>query len=238
MIVIKERKPLGHKGYGTIPHLEGSRTTMTDKHCHEGQTRIATQKKRDFHDEIIVQEKLDGSNVCVALLNGEIIALTRAGYRAETSPFEQHWHWEKWVEQNESRFRYVLEEGERLVGEWLMQAHGTRYELPHEPFVTFDLMKGHERLVYDVFLSRIKRGHFASPHLIGRGYPMSVESAMKYLGEHGFHGAIDKAEGCVWRVQRKGKVDFLCKYVRPDKQDGIYLPEITGKEPVWNWQPR
>jgi hypothetical protein len=32
-------------------------------------------------------------------------------------------------------------------------------------------------------------------------------------------------------------VDFLAKWVRPDKVDGMYLPEISGKEPVWNWRP-
>jgi hypothetical protein len=25
--------------------------------------------------------------------------------------------------------------------------------------------------------------------------------------------------------------------VRPDKEDGIYLPNVSGKEAVWNWQP-
>jgi hypothetical protein len=31
-----------------------------------------------------------------------------------------------------------------------------------------------------------------------------------------------------------GKVDFLPNYVRHDKQNGKYSPEITGKEDVWN----
>lgn len=59
--------------------------------------------------------------------------------------------------------------------------------------------------------------------------------------------AIDPVEGAVWRVERsnptgaKGErkegVDFLVRYVRPDKVDGLYLPEISGKEAVWNWIP-
>ena len=28
----------------------------------------------------------------------------------------------------------ALAEGERLVGEWLWQAHGTRYDLPRKPY--------------------------------------------------------------------------------------------------------
>ena len=71
--MMSKYKPLGIKSYGSIPHLEGSRITPADKHCHEGQTRIATTRKRDRHDEIIVQEKVDGSNVGIALLNGQRI---------------------------------------------------------------------------------------------------------------------------------------------------------------------
>jgi hypothetical protein len=33
-------------------------------------------------------------------------------------------------------------------------------------------------------------------------------------------------------------VDFLAKYVRPDKIDGCYLPEINGGHAYWNWNSR
>lgn len=134
-------------------------------------------------------------------------------------------------------FRYVLQEGERVCGEWLMQAHGTIYKLPHEPLVIFDLMKDHTRLQYDALLNRVKQGGFTVPKLLHRGNPISIQYAIDILGEHGYHGAVDKAEGCVWRIERKGVVDFLVKYVRPEKTDGIYLPEISKKEPIWNWFP-
>jgi hypothetical protein len=52
------------------------------------------------------------------------------------------------------------------------------------------------------------------------------------------HGAIDPVEGAVWRVERKGSYDFMAKYVRPDKIDGCYLPDISGKEAIWNWRPQ
>ena len=61
---------------------------------------------------------------------------------------------------------------------------------------------------------------------------------MSRLLPFGFYGALDPVEGAVWRVERKDTVDFLVKYVRPDKVDGSYLDSVTGQEPVWNWQPR
>ena len=60
---------------------------------------------------------------------------------------------------------------------------------------------------------------------------------MKRLGDHGYHGAIEPVEGVVWRVERNGKFDFMCKYVRPDKVDGSYLESQTGEDAVWNWRP-
>jgi hypothetical protein len=41
----------------------------------------------------------------------------------------------------------------------------------------------------------------------------------------------------VYRVERKGRFDYLAKYVRPGKVDGKYLPELNGGDAVWNWRP-
>lgn len=240
-----KKKPLNGKSYGSIAHLPGSRLGPGDHKCHDGQERIACEKLRDKHDEVIVQEKLDGSNVGVARIDGAIIALTRAGYVANTSPYVQHHKFYDWVSANEARFLRVLNDGERLCGEWLAQAHGTRYKLQHEPFVVFDLMYGNKRMPYDDFLKRIDAGVFTVPHLLHRGQPLSIEAAMETVGQYGFHGAIDPVEGAMWRIERNKQinnnsservrvVDFLCKYVRPDKKDGLYLPSETNSEEIWN----
>jgi len=109
-------------------------------------------------------------------------------------------------------------------------------------------MFGIERARYDDLITRLKQNDFVTPKVIHRGGPLSIEAAMKMLNTYGFHGASDQVEGAVWRVERNelanpGKngervwrVDFLVKYVRPDKEDGIYLPEISGRKPVWNWR--
>ncbi len=243
-----KKKPLGRKNYGSIPHLPNSRMGPGDHKCHEGQERIATIKARDKYDEIIVQEKVDGSNVGVARIADAIIPIGRAGYTAASSPYLQHRLFSNWAYENTERFMDVLKNGERLCGEWLAQAHGTIYSLSHEPFVAFDLMIEKERFVYDDFLSRVALGQFVTPYLIHRGIPISVSSAMRGLGEFGYHGAVDPVEGVVYRVERnklidrhsgnrKRIVDFLVKWVRPEKKDGIYLEGVSGKDAVWNWVP-
>lgn len=230
------RKPLGRKSYGSIGHLPNSRLGPSDSCVTEGQAKICTSKARDKHDTIIVQEKLDGSNVGVAFLNGRIHALTRAGYHARTSPYEQHYLFADWVEKNEKRFIRVLREGERICGEWLAQAHGTIYKLgkDFEPFAAFDIMVGSTRKTFQEFSEQLDTV-FQTPTLLHCGSPFSVEDAMKIHEEYRY--PCDEIEGVVYRVERHGKVDFLAKYVRPHKVDGKYLESVTGQPNVWNWRP-
>ena len=121
--------------------------------------------------------------------------------------------------------------GERVSGEWLLEAHGTRYNLTHEAFVVFDILVKHERLIYHEFLKRVSRQGFTVPNLLHMGQPLKLDRARKLLGQ-GAHGAIDEVEGFVYRCEREGKVDFLCKWVRPDKEDGKYLDQE-----LWNVNP-
>lgn len=222
-------KPLGYKSYGSIPHFFGSRLGPADHHCSPGQQKIATEKARDKHDYIIVQEKLDGGNVGICKVGGKILAITRAGYLAETSPYKTHHAFKIWVEREYKRFDELLNEGERICGEWLLTAVGTKYRLLHEPFVAFDLIDGKRRVPFNLFQARLNPTGFMVPQTLSIGQPLDIESAMTML-EVSEHGALEPVEGAIWRVERKGEVDFLCKYVRPDKVDGKYLNQDVFNE--------
>jgi hypothetical protein len=209
-----------------------------DHACHPGQQRICTETARDKHDTIIVTEKLDGSNVGIARVGDAIHALGRSGYLAQYSKYEQHQLFAAWVRDRERRFLEMLDDGQRLVGEWMAQAHGTRYALPHGPFAAFDLMDGDKRLPFAALSARCVVYKIPMPKLLHIGAPISVERAMELHGD-GDHGG-DEPEGVVYRVERRGEFDFMAKWVRPDKIDGKYLPDIEGAVspvPVWNWRP-
>lgn len=234
-------KPLGRKAYGSIGHLPNSRLGPSDSSVTEGQYKICCERVRDKHDTIIVQEKLDGSNVAVALKDNIIYPLTRAGYVANTSPYEQHHLFYRWAMEREDVFRKLLKDGERVSGEWLAQAHGTLYNLEDRPpFAAFDLFdKFNKRLAFADMNERfievgLDEDIIGSPTLIHIGGPISVEDAMQ-VHRYSHYGA-DELEGVVYRVERKGKVDFLAKWVRPDKVDGKYLESVTGTPPIWNWK--
>jgi len=229
-------KPLGRKNYGSIGHLPSSRMGPADHAVHPGQQRICCEKARDKHDVIIVTEKLDGSNVGIANVDGAIHALGRAGYLASTSKYEQHQLFAAWVREREALFAEMLLPGERLVGEWMAQAHGTIYTLPAGPFAAFDLIIGEKRLPFVELAARCQQFAIPQPKLLHVGAAISVKAAMQLHGAGG-HGCVGEPEGVVYRVERKGELDFMAKWVRPDKVDGSLLPELTGQPPVWNWRP-
>lgn len=225
-------KPLGKKAYGSIPHLPGSRVEGGDHTIDQGQANICLKSVRDGNDIIIVQEKLDGTNCAVVKLGGKIIPLNRSGWIATDSTYAVHRVFAAWVEENYDRFDALLQEGERACGEFLAQVVSTKYDLSHEPFVIFDIMTGDRRTAFREVIKRVSPYLFVVPFAVHVGNPISIEDAMKKLiVSH--HGA-EEVEGGVWRVERNEKVDFLAKYVRHGKEDGKYLSQETGKEPIWN----
>ena len=232
----KPNKPLGRKAYGSIPHLPNSRLGPGDHSCHEGQMRICLETARDRHDRIIVTEKLDGSNVAIARINGEIVALTRSGHTAVSSPRKQHHLFDSWVKRRETLFRDLLEDGVVLHGEWLAQAHGTLYALPHDPFVVFDVTRGGHRLPWDETVGLCRKGDLVIPRVLSDGGPFSLGQALPLLEWSG-HGVAEgeMVEGAVWRVERRGTFDFIAKWVRPEKIDGKYLAENSGGDTIWLW---
>ncbi len=240
-------KILNHKNYGSIPHLLGSKLGTGDHYIHKGQHDICTIKTRDAYDNIIVTEKYDGSNVGVCKKNGKIFALIKRGYEAITSPFIQHHIFDQWVHQNEGMFNFLLGEGERIVGEWLLQAHGEKYEFTNNytnraPFVPFDyFMPDNTRLPFMDFNSKLRDYDFKALKIIHIGNAISIEGAFDSMlyKSNVFHDVIcDNPKGIVYRVERKDSFDFAAKFVRNDFEVGKYLPEISGKDAIFNIDPK
>jgi len=232
----KPVKPTGHRAYGSTPHLPGSRLGPGDRHIHAGQARILTERVRDHRDRVIVTEKLDGSCVAIARLDDDLIPLVRAGYPAVTSPYSMHKLFDAWVRRRRDRFMDTLRHGERVVGEWLIQAHGTRYAISRadDLFVPFAFFEGTRRLPHDDARRRFADMSVRGVAVVSDGPAISAVEALNRLGD-GMHGAIDPVEGAVWVCERDGEFSFIAKHVVAEKVDGKYLPQISGADPVWNF---
>jgi hypothetical protein len=170
-------------------------------------------------------------------VGGELIPLGRAGYTAISSPYEMHHMFHQWAMGNKNRFGF-LKEGERVVGEWLAQAHGTKYDLWHDPFVAFDIFNNqNKRIVFSDFIERIGDS-LVTPFVFQNGKKhFSISDLSIALSQYDaapYHAEIDPCEGAIYRVEddAKKEVSFLCKFVKETKQDGIYL-----KQGLWNWRP-
>ena len=224
-------KPLGKKNYGSIPHLPGSRMDQTDHYITPGQASILTQKTRDRHDFIIVTEKYDGSNVGIAKVRAQIVPLTRAGYRAETSPYEQHHWFAKYVMKNQHFYSQILKEGERLVGEWLAMTHSISYEITGDPIVFFDHFDANNKRKR--FIELAQMGVPTPPVLYAGGaVPVSHFAKLFDSKQHRLRSQQDQRirslqppEGIVYRCERKQKFDFCAKWVRPDFVPGSRMTE-------------
>lgn len=232
----RSEKPLGHKAYGHIPHLPGSRTGPSDHTVNDGQYRMCCETPARKNDIVVLQEKVDGSNCSVARIGNSILALGRSGYLAQTSRFEMHHRFAAWVRDREPLFLELLNDGERVCGEWLAQAHGTIYEpqVSNHLFRPFDIMRGTtDRLSTQTVLSACLPCGFLPVNTMYRGAaPVTIPAALDMLESDVLNLKPREGlrEGCVWRVERDGKTILLAKYVRPEKVDGIYLDDTLWQE--------
>jgi hypothetical protein len=234
-------KPLGGKAYGSIPHLPGSKFgDRRDRGVPPGEDLLYLNRPRPG-DRIVVQEKLDGSACAVLKKDGAILPLIRNGRPAAGSIWRQHRMFARWVRARADVFARLLDDGDRVVGEWLAQAHGTRYDLTgRSPFVIFDYFQGGRRIPTLEARSRVEAHDLAFVPILTYGpTAVPIPDALALLGEHGHYGALDPAEGVVYRRETLDGQIYLAKYVRPEAEPGRYLPgNDDPAQAVWNWAPR
>jgi len=229
-------KPLKVKNYGRIPHLSNSKLGISDSRIDWGQEKILTDKKSNKHEEIFAFEKYDGSNVGICKINNQIIGLTKGGYMAKSSSFVQHKIFSDWVLKTEGRWHSLLNEGERLVGEWLLIAHGLKYRINTEPLVIFDHFTTNNKRSSFNFLSDLShRYEFNTPRLLHRGDAISVNKLLPILNKRtNAISSYKKPEGIVYRSEVNGEVKFLGKWVRSDFVQGEYIIGKKESELFWN----
>jgi hypothetical protein len=195
---------------------------------------------KDNHNYFANDILVHNSNVAVCSLNSEILPLVRNGYPAAGSVWRQHRLFARWVRARADTFAACLGDGDRVVGEWLAQAHGTRYDLTgREPFVVFDYFRGDRRLPAIEAEARVRAHGLAFVPVLAAGPEgVPVADALLLLGEHGHYGAIDPAEGVVYRRETPDGMVYLAKYVRPEAEPGRYFPgDDDPDKAVWNWPP-
>lgn len=231
-------KPIKRKNYGSIPYLNQTATIEKGgSYMPAGQEKILTEKTRDRHDLIVVTEKYDGSNIGIARKGDQIFALTRSGYEAHTSPYGQHHIFSQWVKDRKADFLELLADGERLVGEWLYQVHGTFYKIAdsENPVVFFGLIDNvNRKRTRAALIQRLEWTDYRPARLLHDGPAITPGQLVQRLNEGCNYFTGQPPEGMVYQCERKGFIDFMGKWVRPGFEPGKYCINIPENELRFN----
>ena len=207
--------------YPRTPHLFGSRGTADDKHL--GQ-RESTNFIAD--PSLIVEEKLDGTNVGIHFTTVGRMVLQCRGHEITAGMHPQYDLFKQWVMGTRPILEIMLEDRYILFGEWLYARHSVHYRaLPHY-FFEFDIYDKAEEAFLDLGarLARLEgtgihtvpvihRGAIAPDGLRALIVPSQYDSAF----ENPLTGHTDALmEGLYLRTEAEGRVTARAKLVRPE----------------------
>lgn len=207
--------------YPRTPHLFGSRGTDDDKH-------LGAKASAAFISDpsLIIEEKLDGTNVGIQFLEDGRLFLQCRGHEITEGMHPQYDLFKQWAAVKRSLLETMLEDRYILFGEWLYAKHSVHYlALPHY-FFEFDLYDKEDA----VFLSLERRlalldgtGVETVP-VIHRG-PLNETALDALIGESAFGAVFEHApsgiadsrmEGLYLRTEAEGIVTGRAKKVRPE----------------------
>ncbi len=110
---------------------------------------IGFPKLQRLHGPIIVTEKIDGTNACVIIENGEIAAQSRTRI---ITPEKDNFGFARWVNDNSAILISLLGEG-RHYGEWWGKGIQRGYNIQQKVFSLFNTTRWDSNTVLNAFLS-------------------------------------------------------------------------------------
>jgi hypothetical protein len=241
--------------YPRTQHLTGSKVQTGD----EDLSVVSFLSILDKY--VVVGEKIDGANVGISFVNGELKLQSRGHYLAGGYR-EKHFSLLKnWATAFSSELYSVLGERYVMYGEWLYAKHTVFYDrLPHY-FFEFDILDKETR----DFFSTDKRRELLAPlpfiqsvPVLKEGYVESLDALKKYLGKSLYKSESwrqslrsvcekyrldfdlvmkqtddsDLAEGLYLKIEADGKVTGRCKFVR-----GEFTAAILNSDSHWLERP-
>lgn len=214
--------------YPRTPHLFGAKGTADDKRLNDRQSRNIIED-----DSLIVEEKLDGTNVGIHFSDEGELVLQCRGHLITEGMHPQYDLFKQWALVKRDVLEEMLERQFILFGEWLYAKHTIHYRaLPHY-FFEFDIYDKRQAAFLDLeerknrlqgtgietvpilHSGAVKRTELE--HLIG---PSVFESQF----ENPSSGDVDNLiEGLYLRTEADGVVQARAKMVRPEFVEKIKL---------------
>lgn len=207
--------------YPRTPHLFGSKGTDDDKHLgrKESEAFIAAPS-------LIVEEKLDGTNVGIHFTTRGRMVLQCRGHEITEGMHPQYDLFKQWTSVKRPALEAMLGNRFILYGEWLYAKHSVHYRaLPHY-FFEFDLYDKDAAQFLDL-ATRLQMLDGTGLHtvpVLHRG-PATEEELRALIGPSAFDSAFDNPitgrtdhlmEGLYVRTEAGGHVTGRAKMVRPE----------------------
>jgi hypothetical protein len=223
--------------YPRTPHLFGSRGTDDDRH-------LGHKESLDFIADasLIVEEKLDGTNVGIHFTSTGRMVLQCRGHEITTRMHVQYDLFKQWTMGKRPVLEAMLEDWLLLFGEWLYARHSLHYRrLPHY-FFEFDIYDKKRHLFLDL-ASRLKllegTGIRTVP-VLHRG-PATADQLRGLIGPSQFDSQFENPvtsrtdnlmEGLYLRTEAGGRVTGRAKLVRPEFVEKVKQSEDWQRQAV------
>ncbi len=207
--------------YPRTPHLFGSRGTDDDKHMNEADSQCFIAD-----ESLIVEEKIDGTNVGIHFTSGGQMVLQCRGHLITEGMHPQYDLFKQWASVKRPDLEDCLESQFILFGEWVYARHSLHYrQLPHY-FFEFDIYDKQN----EAFLSLERRmallegAGIETVPVLHRG-TVTRDHLGKLIGPSQFDSHFENPvtkrvdhlmEGLYLRTEAAGEVTGRAKFVRPE----------------------
>jgi RNA ligase len=207
--------------YPRTPHLFGSRGTDDDKH-------LSAEESAQFiaDTSLIVEEKLDGTNVGIHFTPAGRMVLQCRGHEITAGMHPQYDLFKQWTMGKRPVLEIMLEDRYILFGEWLYAKHSVHYRrLPHF-FFEFDIYDKEAGAFLDLAtrLAILQGSGIHTVPVVHRG-EATPEQLRALIGPSAYDSAFENPltlrtenlmEGLYLRTEAAGKVTGRAKLVRPE----------------------
>ena len=207
--------------YPRTPHLFGSKGTDDDKHLGEAEsTRFIAD------DSLIVEEKIDGTNVGIHFTDEGEMVLQCRGHHITEGMHPQYDLFKQWAAVKRPVMEQRLESRFILFGEWVYARHSVLYRQLAHYFFEFDIYDKHSRAFLDLE-QRLRLLDDTGIHTVPviHSGPLKRSDLEELIGPSLFDSQFDNPltnqtdnlmEGLYLRTEAGGVVTGRAKFVRPE----------------------
>lgn len=206
--------------YPRTPHLFGSKGTADDKHLNEAESHSFLSDK-----SVIVEEKLDGTNVGLHFSDAGELVLQCRGHLITEGMHPQYDLFKQWSAVKRHDLEERLSNRFILFGEWVYAKHSIFYRRLTHYFYEFDIYDKQQEAFLDLEqrLGLLEGIGIETVPVIHTG-PLVRRDLEELIGasqfDSQFENPITKStdnlmEGLYLRTEAEGRVTARAKFVRP-----------------------